>query len=155
MAVAVFHHISEPTEDKFTHSIEQILAFDGKVTFDGVYESVFNHRMALKDLSPILFITGNQIGREGYCNKEQLLELRRLDFTLGWHGWSHRKLTDLPTEEIRAELQCPDWVSPVYAYPHGDFNDLTIAALLLSDYLMAYSTTQGNGDQFSLERVYV
>lgn len=153
MQVGVFHHIGEPTSDKFTHSIEQILAFDGLITFDGVYESVFAHRTVLGRRHPIAFVTGNQIGREGFCNKEQLLELRRWGFRLGWHGWSHDKLTE--TRAAFEEIQRPDWIEPYYAYPHGDFDAFTTSLLGNNGYINAYSTTQGDDKPFSLRREYV
>lgn len=157
MAVAVFHKIGESTEDKFTHSLEQILSYEGQITFDGVYESVFDNRLALKDRRPLLFISGNQVGREGYCNKEQLLELEYLGFVLGWHGWSHDKLTELTYIQILSELHKPDWInSGFYAYPHGDFNDLALEAIKTMGYKEAYSTTQGEeGNDFAIPRIYV
>lgn len=153
MPVAVFHRIG--TEGEFTDTIEDILAFEGEVTFDGVYTSVFDHRHLLAKKQPILFITGNQIGREGYCNREQLEELKALGFTLGWHGWSHNKLTELSEDKILAELHKPDWISNIYAYPHGDFNDTAKDWLKKLLYTKAYSTTQGDDDVFSIRRTYL
>lgn len=154
--VAVFHRIGEPTPDAFTHSLDQILNFEGDITFDGIYTSVFENRVTLKGRKAILFISGDQIGREGYCNKEQLLELERQGFTLGWHGWSHRRLVDLSDDDIRAELAKPDWVKPIYAYPHGDFDDRCKAILSEMGYSQAYSTIQGDPDsEFAIPRKYV
>lgn len=153
--IGVFHRIGTPTPDRFTHSIEQILAFNGTVTFDGIYVSVFNHRKQLIPKKPILFISGDQIGREGFCNKEQLLELKDLGFTLGWHGWSHDRLNELDDEQKRLELRRPDWVEPLYAYPHGDFDERCKQVLQAYGYEKAYSTTQGNDDTFSIKRLYV
>lgn len=153
--VAVFHRIGEPTEDKFTHSIEQILAYEGKATFDGVYDSVYEHRHQLAPLEPILFITGDQIGQDGFCAKEQLQEMESMGFTLGWHGKTHKKLTELRPGKMYAELNRPDWVGPYYAYPHGDFNDQTIQALRGHGYAWGYSTTQGDEGDFSYKRIYI
>lgn len=154
--VGVFHRIGTPEPGNFTNSIEQILAFPGLITFDGVYTSVFDNRLALKDKKAILFVSGDQIGREGFCNKEQLLELERLGHILAWHGWSHRKLTELSENDIRSELSRPDWVKPFYAYPHGDFDKRSIDILKKLGYRQAYSTTQGeNGNEFAIYRHYI
>lgn len=155
MQVAVFHRIGVPNPQEFTNSIQQIMDYDGLVTFDGVYVSVFEHRGTLAKKKPILFISGDQIGREGFCNKEQLLELRKLGFTLGWHGWSHRRFNELSDDEKRLELRKPDWIEPVYAYPHGDFDDRSKHVLKAYGYFKAYSTTQGDGDDFAVIRHYI
>lgn len=153
--VAVFHHISDEKKD-FHNSLEQILAFDGVITFDGVYTSVFDHRNYLWGKSPILFITGNQIGRDGYCNKEQLLQLKSLGFRLGWHGWSHTKLTELDKDAIASELWRPKWIENIYAYPHGDYDLQTQTIVEDMGYKKAYSTTQGEeGNDFAIPRVYI
>lgn len=154
--VGVFHHIGEPTPDRFTHSIEQILSYPGQITFDGIYTSVFDHRLQLQGKRAILFVSGDQIGREGFCNITQLIELQRQGHILAWHGWSHRRLTELSDEEIRMELQRPDWAQPLYAYPHGDFDDRSIQILKEMGYKNAYSTTQGRQDDgFAIIRTYV
>lgn len=155
MAVAVFHHIGEPTPDLFTHSIGQIRGFEGQATFDGVYTSVFDHRHELPRGS-VMFVTGNMIGRDGYCNRTQLEQLAAEGFVIGWHGWSHRRLPELSLPEMSAELARPPWVAPLYAYPHGDFNEQTISTLRGLSYLYAYSTTQGiPGNDFAVPRVYI
>ena len=154
--VGVFHRIGVYSPQDFTNPIEQILAFEGTVTFDGIYVSVFEHRGQLAKRKPLLFISGDQIGREGFCNKEQLLELKALGFTLGWHGWSHRRLNEIDDEQKRLELRRPDWVEPMYAYPHGDFDDRSIMALKAYGYERAYSTTQGESDnEYAIIRQYI
>lgn len=151
--VAVCHRVG--TEGEFTDSIEDILAFDGEITFDGVYTSVFDHRHLLAKKMPILFVTGNQIGRDGFCNREQLLELTRLGFVLGWHGFSHTKVTELDRLQMALEFRKPDWVSDIYAYPHGEFNELSKQLLEEMGYKKAFSTTQGDGSRFAIKRNYL
>lgn len=159
MSVAVFHRIGEPTEDKFCHSIDQILAFDGQITFDGAYESVYEHREELKDKDIIVFIQATTIGKEGVMSLSQIHELGiRYGFHIGWHGWSHRKLTELPDHAVIAELSPPkEWnVLPIYAYPHGDFDDRTINLVKQMGYLQAYSTTQGEeSNDYAIRRIYI
>lgn len=155
MRVGVFHRIGESNRETFTNSIEQILGFEGLLTFDGVYESVFEHRLALKDKRPVLFISGTQIGRDGFCNKEQLLELEYLGFSLGWHGWTHDRLTNMNELQILSELHKPNWIGWLYAYPHGDFNEQSKSLIKSMGYVNAYSTTQGSDDFYSLRREYI
>lgn len=156
MRAAVFHHIGTPTEDKFTHSIKQILEFDGQITFDGAYVSLWPHRKALAKRNPILFIQGSTLGEEGVLSVDEVTSLQSLGFILGWHGWSHKRLTELSPEEIENELDRPDWVEPVYAYPHGDFNQVAIDKLKELGYRQAYSTTQGEDDNvYAIKRLYI
>jgi hypothetical protein len=150
--VAVFHRIGTPDKATFTNSVEQVNSVE-EATYDGIYTSVFDNRLHLKP--GILFISGDQIGREGFCNKEQLLELKRWGFKLGWHGWSHRRLTELSIQEIHAELRKPDWIEPLYAYPHGDFNEETKEIIEVAGYEKAYSTIQGDGSDFAIIRKYL
>ena len=157
--VACFHHIGEPTEDKFTHSIEQILAYEGQITFDGAYESVWAHREALKDKDIIIFLQGLTLGMEGVMNFHRVSILGRdYGFHIGWHGWTHRRLTDLPDHAVIAELTPPtEWnIIPLYAYPHGDFDERTKDIVKSMGYKQAYSTTQGEeGNEFAIPRMYV
>lgn len=156
MEVAVFHRIGTPTPDKFTHSIDQILKYDGQITFDGIYTSVFEHRHQLRHKKAILFISGDQIGREGYCNKEQLIELSRYGHTLAWHGWSHRRVTELTNEELVADLMKPEWIEPLYAYPHGDYDPRATQVLKELGYKKAYSTIQGDSNNdYATPRFYI
>lgn len=156
MAVAVFHHIGEPSKDHMVNSIEQILGFDGQITFDGAYESVWDYSGFLrKKHTPILFVQGNTMGDDGVLTEVHIRTLGNLGFVIGWHGWSHRKLVELNDDEVRKELQKPDWITPVYAYPHGEFDERTKQLVKEAGYVRAYSTTQGNDDPFSLRREYV
>lgn len=155
---AVFHRIG-PKED-FQNPIEEILAFDGIITFDGVYKSVFEHRKALKGRDAIMFITGSQVGREGFCSWPELETLHRsFGFIAGWHGHTHRRLTELSDHAVIAELtpscKSPQLFNNLYAYPHGDFDERTRNLVEQMGYKRAYSTTQGDDHPFSLRREYI
>lgn len=154
--VGVFHHIGQPSEDHMVNSLEQILGFKGQVTFDGAYRSVYEHRKVLGKRNPLLFIQGNTINTEGVCSLAEIMELMDWGFKLGWHGYTHRRLTELTDQEVRDELYCPlsEFVFD-YAYPHGDFDDRTKQLVQEMGYQWAFSTTQGNDDPFSLRREYV
>lgn len=152
--VGVFHKIGITDPYQFTNSIEQINGFSGEITFDGIYSTVWENRDKLEKKA-ILFISGDQIGKEGFCTKEQLLKLKEDGHVLAWHGHSHRRLTELSEEEIRQELTQPDWVEPIYAYPHGDFNELSKKILEEMGYIAGYSTTQGDGSTYAIKRIYI
>lgn len=157
MKTAVFHKIGEPSEDHMVNSLEQILAFDGQITFDGAYMSVYEHRKQLAFLeSPLLFIQGYSVGTEGIMSWQQIMELVfDNNFQLGWHGHSHRRLTELRDSEVEEELTCPLPLD-LYAYPHGDWDSRVAKIVQEMGYLRAYSTTQGEeGNDFAIPRIYL
>lgn len=166
----VFHHIGEsPSTDPRIaanyNNIDQILSTTGPISFDGVYESVWDNRDALKDRDVYLFITGNYVGKDNsfdtgmplvrFLDWERLNQLENnYGFILGWHTWSHPDLTKLAEDEISREITAPYPMS-YFAYPYGTFNETTKRLLKQAGYKKAWSTTQGNIDQYSLYRGYV
>lgn len=163
MRVAVFHKIGEPTEDKFTHSLEQILSFDGQITFDGIYASIWENRekigkLARERFSLWLFVAGDTEGESGFITRQQLLTLAdEYDCLIGWHTWSHQDLTKLTDDEVRHELDAPEWVPrSAFAYPFGNYDERIIRLVKEAGYSRAYSTTQGEeGNDFAIPRVYM
>lgn len=154
--MVVFHHIGKPSEDKMTHSIKQILDCKDTISFDGAYECVWAHREQLKDREPILFVQGQTVGTKGVCTPEQIRELANdYGFVLGWHGWSHRKLTELPDHVIVKELTAPREYSKLYAYPHGEFDERVKKIVKDMGFVRAYSTTQGDGSDYAIIREYL
>lgn len=154
--VAVFHRIGEPNRETFTNSIEQILNYHGLITFDGVYQSVWEHREQLPE-GCILFMAGNSEGKNGFITRQQLLTLAdEYDCLLGWHTYTHRDLTKLTDDEIRKELDAPAWYPRgFFAYPFGEYNERVIELVKEAGYREALSTTQGNEDAYSLHREYL
>lgn len=151
--IAVFHKIGESGD--YTNTIEQILAYEGIITFDGAYTSLWEHREKLAEKEPILFVQANTLGTEGVMTWEQVRELGVKGFILGWHGRTHRRLTELPDHIVTRELTPAFPEFKLYAYPHGDFDERTKQLVRDMGYLRAYSTTQGNDDPFSLHREYI
>jgi peptidoglycan/xylan/chitin deacetylase (PgdA/CDA1 family) len=151
--VAVFHHIGP--KDNFTNPIEEILAYDGIITFDGVYTSVYDHREALKGRDVIIFVAGDTVGKEGFCDWHQILKLvNHYGLKLGWHTWSHPRLNEVDSKQMMEEMESP-FATDYFAYPYGEFNDETIAVAKLLGYKYALSTTQGNDDPLSFRREYI
>lgn len=157
MGVTVFHHVGD--EGEYTNPIEQIMAYEGVVTFDGAYTSVWEYREQLAELEPILFVQGDTVGRSGVMNWEQIRALADFyQFVIGWHGWTHRRLTELPDHVVINELLPAKEIEGVklYAYPHGDFDQRTAELVKQMGFLRGYSTTQGEeGNDFAIPREYL
>jgi hypothetical protein len=155
--VAVFHRIGGWDPATFTNPIGQIVTYPGEKTFDGIYTSVWDHREDIRDLGVWLFAAGDTLGTEGFVDRDQLEELvSDYGCWLVWHTWSHPDLRQLSDDQIRRELDAPDWFArDAFAYPYGDFDDRVINLVKEAGYGKAYSTTQGNSDAFSIYRAYL
>lgn len=154
MTTYVFHRVGPPTEDHFQHSIEQINSVEGLKTFDGVHKSVWTWADKLNLKGSVLFVCGDFVGKDDYCDWNQLMDLViEHGCELGWHSWSHRDLTLAGTDVLR-ELESP---IPMFqfAYPYGEFTDDLVSEVAGSGYARAFSTTQGNDNPFSLRREYI
>lgn len=106
------------------------------ITFDDGYSdtlTVAANLLCEHDLSFSVFVTGKNIesGDSNYLNKKQLTELSQLpNVTIGGHGYSHLRLADLSTEQIRKELrQSKEFLENLtgrtvdtMSYPHGSYN---------------------------------
>jgi peptidoglycan/xylan/chitin deacetylase (PgdA/CDA1 family) len=156
--VAVFHRIGPYDPAAFTNPMDQIRGYAGEKTFDGIYTSVWDHRDEVAELGGVwLFAAGDTIGAEGFVTREQLLTLvEGYNCRLAWHTWSHPDLRKLSDDEVRRELDAPDWFSrEAFAYPYGDFDDRIIGLVKEAGYGKAYSTTQGNAGDFAIYRAYL
>jgi hypothetical protein len=155
------------------NSLEQILECKDSLSFDGIYESVYNNREALAGKDILLFVMGDYIGGdnkfdiqhnpgenlllESFCTMDQLLELKSdYGFRLAWHTKTHRDLTKLTTNEIADELETPsDDFEKIIAYPYGNFDERVIGVAQDLGYLDGYSVHQGNGQRFQRRRDYL
>lgn len=158
MDVGVFHRIGEPDVKTFTNSIEEILAWPGLITFDGVYQSVYDHREQLRGREIILFYTGNPRLNGTLSRDDTMVLARYLNAEVGWHTWRHEDLTKLSDEELATEL-CTDLdLAPMQtlAYPYGNFDERVIHFAKEAGFKRAYSTTQGvKGNDFAIPRQYI
>lgn len=159
---AVFHRIGTPNPQEFTNSLEQIKNYDGLITFDGIYTSVWDNREAIgklaRDKGVWLFVAGDTIGKPGFITLQQLMTLvDEYDCLMGWHTWSHPDLRKLSDKEIRKELDAPAWMPrTAFAYPYGDFDDRVIGLVKEAGYSKAFSTVQGrSNDDFAIIRHYI
>lgn len=149
----VFHHIGDKKD--YWNTPFEVLHCDGTLTFDGVYDSVLTHKEMLRGKDVILFHTlvGDGQERQLTFYEVQMLAID-MGWGLGWHTWTHPKLTELSDEQILRECKAP-FETDLFAYPHGEFDERVIKLVKKMGYKKAYSTTQGNDDKFSLRRDYL
>ena len=171
----LLHNIG-PRMNSNYNTREEIHKSRGPISFDGIYQNVYENRDVLIGRDVWLFIMGNYVGRdnsfdvknnphlklEKYCDWRELLELKEgYQCKLGWHTWSHRNLCELSDREIRAELTLPEpdglipAIEKVIAYPYGNVNERVEAIAIEMGYREGWSVTQGNGSLFQLKRQYL
>lgn len=155
----------DPNVKSNYNTIEEILACNEPLSFDGVYKSVYEHRKHWMFRNVTLFVAGDHVGkdnsfdvgmpREQFCTWEEICELVNVyHCRLGWHSKSHRDLTTLPYEEIVKEVTPPQPMR-YFAYPYGRFNDDVVKAVQEAGYKDAWSVTQGDDTQFKRNRKYL
>lgn len=167
------HNIGTENHSNY-NTIEQIIACQEPIGFDGIYRNVYENREILKDKTGIFFVMGNYMGEdnlfdlafvpklEQYCTWDEVIQMvTELDgFKLGWHTWSHPDLTTLSKDEIMREIT-PPFPMETFAYPYGRYNDLVVQCVKDAGYKAAYSVTQGSTNpndpdhQFKIYRDYI
>lgn len=143
------------------------------LTFDGVYQSVYNNRKLWSYWfwlrRPILFVTGNYVGGdnsfeaenkqidewmfERYCTWDEIIEMKNV-VDIGWHTWSHRDLTQLSLDEIVREIT-PPFPMKYFAYPYGRFNDKVLQAVEAAGYKEAFGVADGDDTRFQRTRIQI
>lgn len=95
-------------------------------------------------------------------SREQIEELQRKGWVVGWHTKSHFPLKSLPVERQEMELRPPEYVTNVVmAYPYGDRQSVgeeTMEIVRGMDYGCALSFDVGNGkvpDRCFLPRMFL
>lgn len=149
------------------NTLDEILACDEPLSFDGVYESVYENFKALKGKDVTFFVSGKYVGGDNafdvhngqplsrFCTIKQIFEMRDyLGARIGYHGWAHLHCHMLKSDgEIRAEIAKPDWIeTDLLAWPYGDMNQRCCEIAAEMGYKEAWSVYQGDGSQFQRNR---
>ena len=116
-----------------------VLTFD-----DGL---ISDYEMALpllvnSNIKATFFITAKNIGKPGYCDEAQLVEMSSAGMEIGSHGLTHRYLTIMPDEEAKKEIrESKDIIEQIigksvnsYAAVGGHFQDWMIDYALHTGY---------------------
>lgn len=165
----LLHRIGPRINSNF-NNLEEVLALPetAEISFDGIYESVWENREALFTRNwgrpPILFVMGSYAGLDNTFDVGQpyskLLDWNRIielvetyGLELGFHTYTHPDLTKLTDDQILAEINPPvpcKW----FAYPGGSVDE-RVANLVKKFYWDAWSVNQGNGGPFQRNRRYL
>ncbi len=171
----VLHQIGDRALGGNFNTLEEILAHDGPISFDGVYMSVYENYKALKGKDVTLFFSGKYLGGDNsfdvgqplsrFCTLEQIREMSDyLDAEIGYHGWAHLDCTKLSDAEVLRELFCPfsqdqTWIAPLrasFAWPYGECDERTSQLARRMGYQEAWSVApKGDNSQFQKHRHYL
>lgn len=158
------HNIGAKVNSNY-NTLEETLACDEQLSFDGVYRNVYENWDTIRHKDITLFVMGDYIGEdnsfdvgqplEKLCTLTEIIEMGKSGAKLGWHSWTHRDLTTLSDDEIRMELMAPVMFKRYFAYPYGKFNDRVVELVKEAGYQEAYSVTEGDNSQFQKLRRYL
>lgn len=149
------------------NTLEEILASEGPISFDGVYESVYQNYKALKGKDVTFFVIGKYVGDDNsfdvgqplsrFCTWAQIFEMvDYLDAKLGYHSWSHQCLIGLDHQALVNEIVPP---GPLdfdggFAYPAGRVDE-KVADVARFFYGEAWSVFEGDGSTYQKHRKYL
>jgi peptidoglycan/xylan/chitin deacetylase (PgdA/CDA1 family) len=134
--------------------ISNLCRFTISITLDDGYK---DNLIALEifekyDISFILFVTSDFIGKKYYLDKNELKELTNSKLcTIGSHGKSHKKLSELSVKEQEIEIveskqRLEDLTGErikYFSYPHGSFNKTTLKILKKENFNLGFSSIIG------------
>ena len=176
------------SEEQFTRQIELLyqLQLDGLLKIvpfgqeqDGSLSITFDdgYRDNLTIATPILerfnfpfhiFLNPSLIEshEKGFLSEDDLRILKNHPLiSLGLHGYSHRPMTSLSTDEVRSELKdAQSWFADQtstqatsLSYPHGSVDDRVISLVKESQFSLAacskFGPLSSNSDRFRLPRI--
>ena len=135
------------------------------ITFDGVYESVYENRDLFMGRRCIMFIIGDYVGfnnsfdegqpLEKFCNWWQLLELEAQGMEWGWHTWGHPDLTNIGSSNLEYQVK-PPFPMKHFAYPYGKYFSNTTREVERAGFAFGYTTNAGSRyDRHAIPRRHI
>lgn len=160
----LLHNIGPIKHNSNYNTIEEILATDEPLSFDGVYMNVYDHWEQLKGRDITLFVMGFYVGGdnsfdtgmpfERFCTWNEIFKMQEDGAKIGWHSWTHKDLTKLSDEELEREVT-PPFPMELFAYPYGRFDERVIKAVKKAGFKEALGVTEGDNSQFQKLRKYL
>lgn len=159
----LLHKIGDKKLNRYYNTPEEIERTrpEDILTFDGVYESVWNYYDILKNKKVILFIIGDYVGKdnkfdkgqpyERFCTWDQIWGMKEMGAQIGWHSRTHRNLTKLNLQDKIDEL-IPSFKTDLLSYPYGKFDNEVLELLPKMNYQKAYAVNKGDNSQYQILR---
>ena len=140
------------------------------LTFDDGYADNFTEMLPILEahnMTAVVFVVTNLVGKEGYLNLEQLKDMQRRGIEIGSHTADHLPLTEESDQskfrQIHTSKQFLEWsgLETIYtfSYPNGEYSDDLIEMLKQENYLNAVTGDAGlnnlETNPFLLKRVHI
>ena len=124
-----------------------------KVCLDDGFRGLWDERGKFEqtDIRPTVFIAVDLVGKSGYLNWNEILELQRLGFVFECHSWSHHDLTQFGDNELWHEVfdskvKLEEMLGreiEAICFPKGYFNDQVVAASRRAGFKKMYVSYPG------------
>ena len=134
------------------------------ITFDGVYENVWENGMEIFKRWQVpfeMFVVMGSIGKDNrwdqaqpltrFCSGKQLADLESVGGRIEHHSFTHRDLTRLSADEIDHETRNP-YGRGFFAYPHGRLNQQV--EKIVAERFTGAVGVNGDDSRFNLKRIY-
>jgi len=140
------------------------------LTFDDGYADNFTEMLPILEahnMTAVVYVITNFIGKEGYLNLEQLKEMQKRGLEIGSHTADHIPIDKVSehilNNQIHGSKQFLDWsgLDTIYtfSYPNGAVSDKLINYLKQENFLNAVTGDAGlnnfDTDPFKLKRVHI
>lgn len=124
------------------------------ICFDDGFRGIYDTKKFFIDngLRPTVFLAISLIGKPGYLNEDEIIELQKDGFIFQCHAWSHSDLTELTKEELARELcESKKELTELLGkgvdeicFPIGYFSQLILDECKRYGYKTMYSSIPGN-----------
>ena len=125
-----------------------------KVCFDDGFRGLWDERDEFEQtgIRPTVFIAVDLVGKPGYLNWSEILELQRLGFVFECHSWSHQDLTQFDDERLWHEVydskvalgkKLGKDITEI-CFPVGYFNDKVLEVCRRAGYQKMYVSYPGS-----------
>lgn len=124
------------------------------IAFDDGWKGLYDNQDVLikNGIAPTVFIAVELIGKEGYMNKEQILDLISKGFHFECHTWTHTGLPEHKGEDLIHELlDAKNQLENIFniqitqiCFPQGRYSADVINACKSSGFKVMYSSVLGS-----------
>jgi peptidoglycan/xylan/chitin deacetylase (PgdA/CDA1 family) len=125
------------------------------IMFDDGFRGIWDNKEFFKEnhIIPTVFLAVDLIGKEGFLNKDEILELQnKWGFIFQCHSWHHTDLSRCNEQQLYKELRESKLeLSRILrrdvtalCLPKGYFSDALLKSDLLKEYETVYSSIPGN-----------
>ena len=133
---------------------------EAMLTFDDGFHGIWDCRDFLyeNNLMPTVFISVDLVGKDNYLNWDEIMELQMHGVVFESHAWSHRRLTEVPRQELERELRDSRCLLSErlgrsinrLCFPQGRFNEEILSLSRQYGYTEFFSCIYGNADKHIL-----